>query len=560
MKTVNASFLFFCLSIIICCSLGMKTCAQQSIDSLDYYYKLINNPKESDDLPSAYMFYDKHKKLSLSKGDTLAAIQDLRFIASIENTLGSPYESKATVVEALKLLDFLKINNVTVEARIGLYNHLGIIYKSLYDYDSALEYYDKVLEIAQSTQQINIVYNNKAFVYKELNQIEKAIIELTKSYNNSLKLDNKKDIARVLDNLGFLKSKLNEPDALPKMIQALKIRIKENDIIGTYTSYKHLTEYYKDRNDYKNALYYANKGYDVAKEINSVSYIEDALSNTMDLYNNPKVLEYKTLTDSLKKSKQINENKFALKKYNFLEQEKIAKESELKLIDSELKKAKAHQEKIIYQAIGVFVLLFSIFSYFILKSRHKEEKLQEVYDTEIRISKKIHDEVSNDVYKVMSRLQSEKEVKVEVLDDLEGIYSKTRDISKTNSQINLSEPFKNILQDLILSYKNDQLNILTRNLSKIDWKPFSKNKKASIYRVLQELLTNSKKHSDAELIVLKFSLLKSKLHIEYIDNGKGCILIKGSGLTNTENRIHTIGGTINFTTELGKGFKAKIIV
>lgn len=69
-----------------------------------------------------------------------------------------------------------------------------------------------------------------------------------------------------------------------------------------------------------------------------------------------------------------------------------------------------------------------------------------------------------------------------------------------------------------------------------------------------------KKYSQASLVLIRFETDGKRLKIMYSDNGEGAVLVKHTGLLNTENRIHYIGGTITFETEPQKGFKAKIVI
>ena len=78
--------------------------------------------------------------------------------------------------------------------------------------------------------------------------------------------------------------------------------------------------------------------------------------------------------------------------------------------------------------------------------------------------------------------------------------------------------------------------------------------------MLQELLTNMKKHSNASIVVLSFEKSGKYLIINYKDNGIGTSLTKRNGLQNTENRIQSINGTITFESEINKGFKAIIMI
>jgi signal transduction histidine kinase len=315
----------------------------------------------------------------------------------------------------------------------------------------------------------------------------------------------------------------------------------------------HLAQYYKDRKNYQAAVLYAENALEIANTSQNIKFKENALSMMLDLKQDEHVIEFKALEDSLLLSKQIQENKYAASKYEYDQHLKRA-------LLSELQKEKEKRLKVIYQLIGIFVVLTSIILYFLLKTRYRKDKLQQVYNTETRISKKVHDEVANDVYHVMTKLQGQTNTNEEVLDDLEHIYTRTRDISKESSTIDLNENFEELLNDLLLTYKSHDVSIITKGLNKINWDGLSDLKKTSIYRVLQELMTNMRKHSKASVVALTFQNLSNKIEINYKDNGVGGNLKKNNGLLNTENRIKTLNGTITFESKVNKGFKAKITI
>ena len=89
------------------------------------------------------------------------------------------------------------------------------------------------------------------------------------------------------------------------------------------------------------------------------------------------------------------------------------------------------------------------------------------------------------------------------------------------------------------------------------------NKKIIIYRILQELLVNMKKHSKCTLAAISFQHNGNKLEIQYSDNGVGIIAEKiflKNGLQNVENRIKAINGSINFDNKSHKGFKVNCFI
>lgn len=544
MKLISNSFLFF-LSVIFL--LVFKAgFAQQSVDSLDYYINKVKQVQSSGDLENAYAFFQiRLAKSEENKAWDFSAYY-LYFISKIEQTEGFYSESEVSAVRALKTIDKLENSDYKMTQKRVIYNHLGILYKAQKNTAKALEMYHKSLDIAEAAKDSMVIYNNISNIYKDNEEFGKAEIHLIKAYDFFDTVNDSFQKARVLDNLGFVKSKLQKEGGLALMKQALEIRMQIKADSDLYMSYNHFTNFYKEKNNLDLANQYALKAHEIANSINSTSYRENALRLRVDLKDYSVFDKYIKLRDSIALAKQVNLNKFALMKYNVSEKE----------LETQTQITKKQQ----YKFILVLISVLGIFLVLLIKSQHKKEKLLQVYYTETRISKKVHDEVANDVYQLMTKLQINSNVKEEVLDDLEAIYIKTRDISRENSAIDTNQDFEEFLTDLLLSYKSKHVNVITKGLSKIDWDSFSKIKKTCVYRVLQELMVNMKKHSQATSVAVTFEILKNKLIIIYSDNGVGTKLKRGNGLQNAENRITDLNGTITFESEIDKNFKATIKV
>lgn len=208
--------------------------------------------------------------------------------------------------------------------------------------------------------------------------------------------------------------------------------------------------------------------------------------------------------------------------------------------------------------LGLLILVSILFFIYVLRQRYKREKIREVHLTETRISKRIHDELANDVYNVMSSLEAV--APTETVDKLEYIYKRTRDISRENSEIETGKEFSAALLSM-LSNTTGKARLILKGESSVNWDKISEEKKIVIYRVLQELMVNMKKHSQAKLVALTFLEGPKFLEIKYSDIGVGVNpdqIRERNGLQNLENRLRSVDGSVSFKTSEGKGFKADL--
>lgn len=511
------------------------------------------HPTQSSDIPLAIQFYTTQSEKNLLQNNIHEAIKAFRMIAIGEYEIGNTYESEGAIVKAIGLIDNSTQTDTLIESRKGFYNQLGRIYRVSEQHEKAIEAYNLGLQFSKTTEDSITLINNKATIYKDSKNFNKALelLELALNKKNSQKYP--EQFARVLDNLGYVQSKMNNPQALSNLNRGLSIRDSINDLMGSFSSNKNLALYYIDRSQKQLALSYVDKAYNLAQRINSAMYLEEALSLYIYLADDPKIEKFLSFSDSIARQKMLAQNKNAFLKYNVEKERKNT-------VAAQFLQEKERGQKLLYMMFGISILILAVLVILLLRARHKKEKIIQVHLTEARISKKVHDEVANDVYQLMAKIQGNTNDKEKLLDDLENIYNKTRDISKENSAIEFETNFNEQLSDLLLNYQSETIAISTRNISTIEWESISKIKKTTIYRILQELMTNMKKYSKASAVLLTFQQNNKNITIEYTDNGIGCILKNKNGLQNAENRIHAIKGKITFDSEPGKGFRAKISI
>ena len=92
--------------------------------------------------------------------------------------------------------------------------------------------------------------------------------------------------------------------------------------------------------------------------------------------------------------------------------------------------------------------------YYYLTSKANREKIEAEYNSETRISKKIHDELANDVFHVIAYAESQslsaESTKENLLQKLDDIYGRVRGISRENNKIDTGTDFIKSLNNFFI--------------------------------------------------------------------------------------------------------------
>ena len=510
----------------------------------------------------AYKYYNEAFKLNVHLKDYSAAATMLNSMANIQKGLGDYIGSQITSVEGLDYV--MGTKNYQMES--ALYHNISVCSKELGDYPDAILWNRKAIqlslehpgEITKST--LSIYQNTRANILVKYHKYQEAIALYLELLNENDDHINNKERARILDNLAFTKwlSGDKDPALETLLLDNLQLRIQINDIPGLISNYIHLTQFYSET-DKAQALLYAEKAYTATLErqnpISSMEALDYIIRLKHELGKNAtaQALAYSEIRNDLEQSNQKIRRIYAATKYD---NDQLSKDVLL------LKTATAEKEKqnILYLSSFIIVLMGSSFLFVILKRKHRLEKIQESYITETRISKKVHDELANDVYQLMIQLETD-ENNTHILDTMEQIYDRTRDISRENNSIHTGERYAKELRNMLGGYTPTSAKIYVQGMEVINWEQIAHEKKVALYRILQELMTNMKKHSEATLIAISFKKSGKFILVSYSDNGKGTTKTDqnlGNGLHNVENRISAIQGSFTFTSQIGNGFKAEL--
>lgn len=525
------------------------------------YFTLAEKHLVNQENDSAFYYYNKSKLACNLTTDSEKIIYSLLKMSIIQQNEGDYSSSETTATEAISF--FQKTTNPYYKCAV--YNILGINYENLLDFDNAITNYNLAYQQATDELQKAILQNNVAVVYMDKHDYQRAIKTLMPLTLKKEVLNNSENYARVLDNLGYSYYKTGNSKSLDHLNQSLKIRKQIKDDFGMIASYMHLSEFHK-KNKPKLFNDYAHLAYKKATKINSVDgrlqslalLIENGTGNESKKFS----MLHLRINDSINKVRQKAKNQFAKIKYD----SKKEREENLNLKTQKAENAlllerQKNRNLLLYLVIGIIIMIsVSIYNYLVAKN--KREKIKTSYNTETRIAKKLHDELANDVYHTMAFAETQdlstSQNKEILLTNLDTIYSRTRNISRENSTVETGTLFVSHLKEMMSGFNTDNVNVLTNGIDLVDWLAIESNKKIIVYRILQELLVNMKKHSQCSLVVLTFKQNEKKLQIDYTDNGVGATieqLNSKNGLQNIENRIRTIKGILTFDTKSDKGFK-----
>ncbi len=458
-----------------------------------------------------------------------------------------------------------------------LNTNIGTIFFAKEQYDSANYYFDISLEYlkGQKDEQNSIagIYNNKALIYKHTKQFDKAIeffnkaIERNKKHNNKMGIiTNKINIGITLLNMG----KYNEGEKI--LLQTLEKSKKYKMGESTKEIYYGLSEIYKHNHQYKKAL---------EAFTNYVTY-KDSI-NSIDVTN--KLNKYKEQYEAEKKDQEIK----------LLEQQ--AKVRDLK---QQQQKAVVERQKIIGILLGIIILFLVIAivytaRYFKLKQKAAQEMIAKNAEiSQQRIVDLIKEQEVKSISSFMNGQEKERSrIAAELHDRLGSLLSAVKlhfssieaDIDENN--IEERESFNFALN--LLDNSVDEVRSISHNLSKgilmqfdlseaisnlantintagnvkvqfIEAGPdFNLNPEAEVelFRVIQELITNAIKHSQADKIFVQKITDDEGLRIIVEDQGVGFNIKKiknnGMGLFNLKSRINKIGGKYTIESIPGQG-------
>ena len=583
-KTINQEIIYYSTKANDVFSLGRA----------NYY---IGDCYENFQKDSAYYYYDKAEKIFRTIGNKEKIGNMLFKKAYLLFFEGNYIESE---VQDSKALEFLK-KTKNYQLLFSSYTVIGFNFDKLEEYDNALKYYQLANNILIVLKKNDADFDKKndysvssalnlSNVYVKLGQYKKAIQELNGVNTKFLKLNYSNDYASIIGNRGYTKMKSGDLKGCISLFrESLQLAKKGNFQNIMLYQYLNFGEYYLVTKNNIESTRYLKESLRLAQKIKATDEIKIALRflAQADPKNGVYYDErYIAVNDSLNKLQRKSRDKFARIEYETSVVEdanKVLTKKNLYLLVGSLffilvlagaliyRYIKSQKNEIAYrkQQQNAEEEIFELLKDYQIKLSEAKEKEQN------RISKELHDSVMNKLYGVRlqlgilndSNVKEVKEKRLDYVDALQEIEQEIRIISHDLHTDVIAAHFDYVSLLSSLTLQHDGIGGTRFTFSSdatIDWDAESSLVKITIYRIVQEALSNVIKYAGANQCEVKISLKKNGgLRLVIADDGKGFdaknSTNKGIGLKNMKERAKTIDATFSFTSVVGKGTSITVI-
>ena len=569
-------------------SFTLKAQNKDSVKSLSYQLAKIDTLIIKKDFKAADGLISQIKKSKVYGFKKYHLEVDLRQ-AKILYYKNQPEKAMSLLLNQFKNTD----ENSTTRALYA--NLLGRMFYAAKNYSKSIEYYKTALiNTTKSNDTEGIMrYNlNLGNAFYKSHQFDSAIFYYKEVLPNPLNKKTSPYLSKAYNNLVAIALQNGHyKEAGFYSQQSIKINEQNKDTIGTAYALVNLGNIYYGGKEFKKAEESYLKAYNLIKKDSSKSIKKlkmDALYNVSFAYeelgNFKKAFNYLSqssdLADKLNKENQAENLSAVEAKYNVAQKEK----------DLEIQKARNKNTKILLYSASILIILIIISSIGIYKNyRLKQKNKLEVIlnETQIKILNAtidakenerksiaaiLHDSVSALLSSANLHLQASKSQIKEPLpieiDKAQKIVNeasvKIRDLSHDLiSSVLLKFGLAFAVHDLCQKCSNSKLYISSQDN---DIERYNQNFEIKIHSIIEELINNILKHSQAEnaTVILKQRADK-KLVIQILDDGVGFNTKKaknknGLGLSHIEARLKMMKGRFKINSDIGEGTETVIIV
>ena len=503
------------------------------------------------------------------------------------NILGSVYvyknKHKKAVTQfqiAIKILE--DYGNYHQSALIK--NNMANVFFSLHDYESSYKYSQQAYETLKAENDtvylpsltgIFAVSAIKLKHFSEGDSLANESLELSKKYNNILGLI----VSNYsLGDVSIGQDKYSEAEAY--FLTSLQISESVGHLHFVTLNKVGLLYTYINLEDFKQAVKYGEEALEETisqKNENTLYGIHKNLGYAYaGLKNYEKAYLHIEKAHNLYQNNATLDNKMAINdiliKYDTEKKEKEIAENKLTIAQDEIQLS---ERKFWIMTLGsiLFILVLS----YIFYVRFQQQKLIRIQKEEEqkrtlalikgeekereRISNELHDGVASSLTAVKIKLehiqsQNENPDITQLIDQLTNLHEETRRIS--HNLMSLSLENSNLIeavQNFCAENSTPDLNIKFINLisQKLN---FDTQTTQILYRIIQELVNNVKKHAHSKICYVQLAVSDNELNIMIEDEGVGfdaTQVTTSQGLNSIHKRVGDLNGDCEFDCRIGRG-------
>ncbi|WP_370088763.1 tetratricopeptide repeat protein [Ekhidna sp.] len=467
-------------------------------------------------------------------------------------------------------------------------NSLGVVNMKSGDFDRALYYYNKTLEIntGEDVDNFSDVLNNIAIIYANTGKLDSSEMYFRKSLNYEIEVNNLKGISAGLNNLGALKYYQQDLDSSVIYFQrSLQIDKKLGDKQGIPAVMGNIAEVAKENGAFNLAEAYLDSSILLSREIGSKRDLENAYLNKSGLYQAKG--DFEKAFDNLLISKAYADSLISEEKNKAIVELETQYETEKKEQQISLQEAQlAEQEATISRnrialiaSISALIFLVIIGALWRNRLRKKQQlKLQEAQlkarESEIIATiasqEKERARYARDLHDGFGQMISILNMNLKNLEGSPKPDERQKVFQESSKVINdMYGELKNICFDLMPQtlIKNGLESALHEFVERINAagkifielnvfgmdERLSEIQEISFYRISQEWINNILKYSDAEKVTLQITRDEGEITLLIEDNGSGFdknLLTqgKGNGWKNLNTRTNLIKGELELET------------
>ncbi|MBP8766093.1 MAG: sensor histidine kinase [Ferruginibacter sp.] len=494
-------------------------------------------------------------------------------------------------MQALPILD--KLGN---KRMLGIaYSNLQNIYTELTQYQKAIEYGKKGLEIFDNEVEdpLNQSYclTNLGIVYSSLKRLDSAEIYFTEALQISRHISDQYAESAILLDLGDIHYKLGRLEEARKTFDKAYLIAKEMDLAETQAiALKGIAMYNLEKKNFPLARMYADSALIIALK-------NDSRKQTLKLYNLLADISY--ASQDFRAAHQFEEKEDALRDSinadNLLElstEFETKYETEKKEIKILLQQNQLKQKSTFIYFLSAGVIAMLIISLLIYRNYRNRQKLQQAKIEELetekqltateavlkgeeqertRLAKDLHDGLGGMLSGIKFSLSNMKENLIMTPGNAQAfersidmLDSSIREMRRVAHSMMPEVLMKYGLDTAVKEYCNEigRSGVLRINYQSVGMTGVNPEQitAVTVYRIVQELVNNSIKHAAAKnvLVQLHFSPKEKQLAITVEDDGKGfdTTLLKqstGIGWSNIQNRVEFLKGKLDVNSSIGKG-------